>query len=100
MNAEESLSVGVVFSANMAGYLGNNFLPARAGELVRTVIISRQSRLSKAYVLTTAMSERLMDVIALVLGSSVVLLGIEAKPGWMEDISRAMAWASGAAGSP
>ena len=97
-NAGESLSVGLVFSANMAGYLGNNFLPARAGELVRTVWISRQSRLSKAYVLTTAVSERLIDVIALVLGSSVLLLGVEPKPGWMESLSRTMAWASGAAG--
>src|ERR1043166_7911802 len=36
LNAEGRFKVGTVFSANMAGYLGNNFLPARAGELVRT----------------------------------------------------------------
>ena len=72
----------------MAGYLGNNFLPARAGELVRTFLISRRSSLSKTYVLTTALSERLMDVIALVLGSSIVLLRMDMKVPWMENLSR------------
>jgi uncharacterized protein (TIRG00374 family) len=91
LNAEGRFAVGTVFWANMAGYLGNNFLPARAGELVRTVIISGQSRLTKTYVLTTAISERLMDVIFLVLVSSLVLLGIQPKPHWMEEISRATA---------
>src|SRR5689334_24747987 len=32
LNAEERLSVWTVFCATMVGYLGNNFLPARAGE--------------------------------------------------------------------
>jgi len=88
LNAESHFSVGAVFWANMAGYLGNNFLPARAGELVRTFIISSRSPLSKTYVLTTALSERLMDVIALVLSSSLVLLGVNPKPRWLEDLSR------------
>ena len=89
LNAEAHLSVGTVFSANMAGYLGNNFLPARAGELVRTFIISSRSKLSKTYVLTTALAERMMDAIALVLWSSVVLLGVHPKPQWLDDASRA-----------
>ena len=91
LNAEGSLGVGTVFCATVAGYLGNNFLPARAGELVRTVLISRRSSLSKTYVLTTALSERLMDVIALVLWSSLILLGVNPKPRWMEDVSRTTA---------
>ena len=91
LNAEERLSVGLVFSANMAGYLGNSFLPARAGELVRTFVISARSSLSKTYVLTTALSERLMDVIALVLWSSLILLGPESRPRWIEDLSRTAA---------
>jgi uncharacterized protein (TIRG00374 family) len=91
LNAGERLSVGLVFCASAAGYLGNNFLPARAGELVRTFVISAHSSLSKTYVLTTALSERLMDVIALVLWSSLVLLGAEAKPRWIADLSRTTA---------
>ncbi len=91
LNAEARLSVGQVFCANMSGYLGNAFLPARAGELVRTLIVSNRSGLSKTYVLTTALSERLMDAIALVLWSSIILLGVHPKPRWMADVSRTTA---------
>jgi glycosyltransferase 2 family protein len=91
LNAEANLSLGAVFCANMSGYLGNAFLPARAGELVRTLVVSGRSSLSKTYVLTTALSERLMDVIALVLWSSIILLGVNPKPQWMGDLSRTTA---------
>jgi uncharacterized protein (TIRG00374 family) len=62
---------------------------------VRSFLISRRSALSTTYVLTTALSERLMDVIALVLWSSLVLLGMDPKPRWMEDLSRTMAIVAG-----
>jgi uncharacterized protein (TIRG00374 family) len=91
LNAEGKLSFGTVFASNMAGYLGNNFLPARAGELVRTFMVSQQSKLSKTYVLTTALAERMLDAIALVLWSSVLLLQIGAKPRWLADVSRSTA---------
>ena len=95
LNAEGCFGIATVFWANMAGYLGNNFLPARAGEVLRSVLISNRSKLSKTYVLTTALSERLMDVIALVLGASLVLLTVSPKPRWMEDLSRTMAIVAG-----
>jgi hypothetical protein len=94
LNAEARLGMGTVFGANMAGYLGNNFLPARAGELLRTLLISRRSPLSKTYVLTTALSERFMDVIAVLLLASLALLGVEPKPKWMLDLSRSLAAAA------
>ena len=91
LNARGRLPVGTVFWATVAGYMGNSFLPARAGEVVRMFIISGQSELSKTYVLTTALTERLMDAIALVLCGSVVLLGVSPKPAWIEQASRAAA---------
>jgi glycosyltransferase 2 family protein len=96
LNAGARFSVATVFWANMAGYLGNGFLPARAGEFIRSFLISSRSSLSKTYVLTTALGERLMDVNALVLWSSLVLLGLEPKPRWMADLSRTMALVAGA----
>lgn len=96
LNAEAGLPVSTVFWANMVGYLGNTFLPARAGEVIRSLLISNRSALSRTYVLTTALSERLMDVIALVLCSSVVLLGVRNKPVWMGKASGAMAVLAGA----
>jgi hypothetical protein len=90
LNAEGRLGVATVFWANMAGYLGNSFLPARAGEVVRSLLISSRSGLSKTYVLTTALSERMMDAIALVLFASIVLLGVNPKPAWLRDVSGGM----------
>ena len=95
LNAAGRFSVGTVFWANNAGYLGNNFLPARAGEVIRSFLISSRSSLSRTYVLTTALSERLMDVIALVLWSSLLLLGLDPKPLWMENLARTMAFVAG-----
>ena len=91
LNAEGRFSIPTVFWATMAGYLGNSVLPARAGEVLRTVLISNQSTLSKAYVLTTALGERMMDVIALVLAGAIALMGVHPQPAWMHDVSRGMA---------
>ena len=96
LNAEAHFSVGTVFWANSAGYLGNNFLPARAGEVIRSLLISSRSTLSKTYVLTTALGERLMDAIALVLWSSLALMGVNPKPQWMAGVSGTMAVIAGA----
>src|SRR6185369_14813108 len=73
LNAEGAVGVGAAFWATAAGYFGNNFLPARAGELVRTVMISSRSSLDNAYVLATALSERVADAVALVGISALVL---------------------------
>jgi uncharacterized protein (TIRG00374 family) len=96
LNTDAHFDVPTVFVATMAGYLGNSFLPARAGEFVRTYIISSRSSLSKTYVLTTALSERMMDAIVLVFASSVVLLGVNPKPAWLGDVSRTTAAIAGA----
>jgi len=93
LNAEaaEPLTVPAVFRANMAGYLGNNILPARAGEVIRSMIVSGHSSLTRAYVLTTALSERMVDAIALVLWGSVTLWSVPQKPAWMVPVARTMA---------
>ena len=51
LNAHGEVGVGTAFWATTAGYFGNNFLPARAGELVRTFMISSRSTLDRTYVL-------------------------------------------------
>lgn len=84
LRAEGDVSVATAFWATAAGYFGNNFLPARAGEVVRTMMISNRTRLSKAFVLTTALSERLADAIALITISAVVLLILPpGSAGWL-----------------
>ena len=83
LNAEGSVSVPTAFWATAAGLFGNNFLPARAGELVRTYMISSQCGLGNAYVLATALSERIADAIVLVVISAIVLLALPSPPGWL-----------------
>jgi uncharacterized protein (TIRG00374 family) len=82
LSAEGPVSIPTAFWATSAGYFGNNFLPARAGELVRTLMISARTGMSKSFVLTTALSERIFDAITLVGIAAVVLLALPIKPGW------------------
>lgn len=91
LSSEGKVSVPAAFWATSAGYFGNNFLPARAGEVVRTVMISTRSHLSTAFVLTTALCERLADAIALVTISAVVLLTLPFRPGWLAQAAKPFA---------
>jgi uncharacterized protein (TIRG00374 family) len=91
LTSEGHVSIPSAFWATSAGYFGNNFLPARAGELVRTFMISSRCGLNSAYVLATALSERVADAIALVVISSLVLLTLPAQPGWLANAARPFA---------
>jgi uncharacterized protein (TIRG00374 family) len=91
LNAEGAVGVGAAFWGTAAGYFGNNFLPARAGELVRTFLISSQFKLDNAFVLATALSERVADAVALVAISAVVLLTIPLRPGWLAGAAKPFA---------
>jgi glycosyltransferase 2 family protein len=81
LSAEANVSVPNVFWATSAGYFGNNFLPARAGELVRTYMISAGYKLDLPFVLATALCERIADAITLVLIAAVVLLKLPGQSG-------------------
>lgn len=91
LRAEAPIAVSTAWWATVAGYFGNTYLPARAGELVRTVMIRAHSGLSMAFVLTTALSERLSDAITLVMISSIILLTMPVRPGWFEHAARPFA---------
>ncbi len=82
LTAEKDVDFPTVFWATAAGYFGNNFLPFRAGEVVRTLMISARTGMSKSFVLTTALSERIFDAITLVGGAAILLLTLSQKPGW------------------
>lgn len=91
LRAAGDVRVSTAFWATAAGYFGNNFLPARAGEVVRTMMISARSGLGKAFVLTTALAERMADAIALVTISALVLLTLPSQPGWLADAAKPFA---------
>src|SRR5436190_15834075 len=43
LSADTRVPIPLAFWATAAGYLGNNVLPARAGEVIRTLMISRRT---------------------------------------------------------
>ena len=73
LSAEKQISLPNVFWANMAGYLGNNILPARAGEFIRAAYLGKRSDISSSFVFATGLVERLVDVIALIILGSISL---------------------------
>jgi glycosyltransferase 2 family protein len=72
------------------GYLGNAFLPARAGEIIRAMLIGRCVGVSRSYVLATAIAERIMDVMALVTLSMILLSLLDGVPTWILAATQAM----------
>jgi hypothetical protein len=88
LSAEGAVQPSTAFWATSAGYFGNNFLPFRAGEVVRTLMISARTGMSRSFVLTTAFSERLFDAITLIGVASIVLLTLPVKPGWFSHAAK------------
>jgi uncharacterized protein (TIRG00374 family) len=91
LGAETRVPVSMVFWATAAGYLGNSVLPARAGELLRTQLISARTKLTRSYVFATALTGLAMDVIVVVVLSSIVIVTLPGTPKWLRDSSGTMA---------
>src|SRR4051794_41695198 len=61
------------YSLTAVGYMGNNTLPARAGDLMKSVLTARRTGLSTPEVLGAAVAERVLDAVAL--GAIFLVLG-------------------------
>ncbi len=86
LTAQEAVAPATVLWASSVGYLANSYLPARAGELVRTAMISSRSRLSKTYVFAMAMTERVIELVVLVIMASLMSLTLTFKPLWLSRL--------------
>lgn len=75
------------FTAMMAGYLFNNILPARAGELVRVHMIGKRAQLPRSTALGTVVLERTLDLVVL-LALLVFVMIIQPLPGWAAYASK------------
>ena len=53
------------YGLTVVGYMGNNVLPARAGEALRVVLLDQRVGAGKRVVLGTIVAERLLDVVVL-----------------------------------
>src|SRR4051794_19238541 len=61
------------YALTTVGYMGNNTLPARAGDLLKCVLTARRTGLSTPEVLGAAVAERVLD--AVTLGGVFLVLG-------------------------
>lgn len=62
------------YALTTVGYMGNTFLPARGGELMRIFLLAERSKAQRREVLGSILSERLLD--AAVLAALFVVLSL------------------------
>jgi uncharacterized membrane protein YbhN (UPF0104 family) len=65
-----------IYALTTVGYMGNNVLPARAGEALRVVLLSQRSNGSKRTLLGSVVAERLLDVVALLTIFVITVYGV------------------------
>lgn len=92
LTVDQDIPVSGVFWANMAGYFGNNVLPARIGELIRAMYVNRIHGVSASFALATGLVERFMDLIALILIGSHTLASSNIVAPQMETGLQALSW--------
>ncbi len=64
------------YALTTVGYMGNNVLPARAGEVMRVVLMSKRTGAGKREVAGTVVSERVLDAVALGVMLVVVVFAV------------------------
>jgi len=79
----QRVSASTLFWACGVGYLGNNFLPFRSGEVIRSIALGQNTGISKVYVFATAVTERVIDAIFLILLGLLLIPTIRKAPGWL-----------------
>ena len=65
VTAGRPIRVRRILAPLLVGYLANNVLPARAGEAVRTVLVSRRELIGLGEVAATVITERVLDLVTL-----------------------------------
>ena len=68
------VSIRRLFPVVVVGYMANNLLPLRLGELVRSYYVSQREGVSKTSALATILVERVLDAIMLLLFVAVIAM--------------------------
>jgi len=56
-----------LFKNQLIGYFGNNILPLKFGEVIRSYLIGKEHNIASTYVFGTIINEKIMDMITLLL---------------------------------
>jgi glycosyltransferase 2 family protein len=76
------IRVSSLFASTMIGFMANNLLPFRAGEIVRAYSISKNERISLSSAVASLVIERLLDGIV-ISGFLLLLLVFVSLPPWL-----------------
>jgi uncharacterized protein (TIRG00374 family) len=80
----KKIRLSSLYAATMIGFMANNLLPARLGELVRAYAIGVKERISKSSSLATIVVERILDGFTLLFFLAVILVLYSLSfPGWL-----------------
>jgi glycosyltransferase 2 family protein len=82
LNPLRRIGVRRLFSGVAVGYMANNILPARLGEIVRSYYLGKKEGLSKSSTLATVVIERLFDGLTL-LGFLALISTFLTFPDWV-----------------
>jgi len=83
---EKQLLFKKVFAILTIGYLVNNLLPARAGELVRIYLVGRKEKVGISKTLGSIVVEKILDIFALIL----ILCALLSKLPFLREISKSI----------
>jgi len=82
MSPVKRIRFGRVFNAIIIGFMANNALPLRSGDLLRAHLLGRRENIGTTAVFATVALDRVFEVLSLLTVSVLVLLMIPL-PGWM-----------------
>lgn len=80
----QSMKTVNLFSATMIGFMGNNLLPLRIGDLARAYIAAKKEQVTASAILATVVIERLLDVFAILTMLSVIFFHMPL-PRWIAN---------------
>ncbi|MBJ6724096.1 lysylphosphatidylglycerol synthase transmembrane domain-containing protein [Geomesophilobacter sediminis] len=81
--------LGTLFSSTLIGYMANNLLPARLGELVRAYSLAKKENIPTPTVFATLVLDRLCDGFSVLLILVVAFFSVQLPPG-MEKIQHGL----------
>jgi len=81
----KEVTVTEAYTATMIGFMANNVLPMRLGEVVRAYSLGRSAAVSKSAAFATIVVERAFDLMALLLILGVLMIRFEFDP-WFRSL--------------
>jgi uncharacterized protein (TIRG00374 family) len=83
IRGKQRVSASTLFWACGVGYLGNNFLPFRSGDVIRSIALGQNTGISKVYVFATTVTERIIDAIFLIFLGMLLIPTVGKAPDWL-----------------